>query len=85
MRDRIDNNLIAFDAIDDPVGEDLQQEAAQVAAERRAQAWESKQQLNHIVYVSEEPLCRAGRPLGEMRCRFGKLLICLGYEADAHG
>jgi hypothetical protein len=85
MRNRIDNDLFAVDAIDDPVREDLQREAAQVAAERRAQAREPEQELNRIVCVSEKPLCCTGRPLGEIRCRFGKLLICLGYEADAHG
>jgi hypothetical protein len=85
MGNRIDDDLVPLDAVDDPVREDLQQKAAQVAGERRAQARKSEQELNGMVHVSEKPLGRSRRPLEEERCRFGNLLVGLWHETNTHG
>jgi hypothetical protein len=45
MGNRIDDNLVPLDAVDDPVREDLQ-----VAGEWRAQARKSEQELNGMVH-----------------------------------
>ncbi len=78
MSKRIDGNLAAF------VREDLQREASQTVTKWRAQPWKSAQEPDRPLHVSEKPLRCVGRSFGEISCRFAKLFIGLGYEADAH-
>ena len=84
MRNGDDQNVAAFDCINDPVGKPAQSAAAGVLAESMPGFRMPLDKLNGLECFDQERVTQAGRLFGVLIDRLVQLRLCRREEAKRH-